>query len=70
MLILESIGIICLLLVPGAIPVYCVGTFTFGFMDSISGRVNSPRAATKRYQVYSLYRVGVRFHQWMTERVK
>jgi hypothetical protein len=70
MLVLESIGILCLLLLPGAIPVYCIGTFMFGFMDAMVGHVDGPGAATKRYQVYSLYRYGVRFHFWMTEKVK
>ncbi len=70
MLVLESIGILCLILVPGAIPVYCVGTFMWGLMDASVGQIDGPSAATKRYQVYSLYRTGVKFYFWMTERVK
>lgn len=42
----------------------------WGFLDSVMGEINEETAINKRYQVYSLYRFGVKLHRWMTERVK
>jgi hypothetical protein len=67
---LQSLGVVLLILLPGAIPVYCIGTFIWGLFDASVGQIDGPGAATKRYQVYSLYRTGVKFYFWMNERVK
>jgi len=59
-----------ILLVPGSIPIYCLVTFGLGMFDCASHRVLKTDECTRRYQVYSMYKLGVRFATWMSEHVK
>lgn len=68
---LEALGILCLVFVPGAIPVYCVITFLSGFADAEADAVfKSESEFNTRWQVYSCHRFGVRFYKWLNQRVK
>ena len=54
--------VLLLLLLPGGIPIYCIGTFTLGFLDA---KHPQPEQYS-RLQRFSLYRVGILFYNWLT----
>lgn len=65
---LELAALVFILIVPGAIPAYCIATFLMGIVDGVRHKVEVHHC-TKRYQVYSLYKPGIKFGNWMNERV-
>lgn len=58
-MLIETL-IILLILLPGGIPIYCIGTFIHGFLNA-----KDPPPQYNRLQTYSFYRVGVKLYRWI-----